>query len=68
MILNLKKSNELTDDLFQNMISKFHGEVDEIERQIYEDKGYSEFFVQDWMNKFKDDPEIKKQFEMLKSI
>ena len=65
MLLNLKKSDELSEEVFQNMLTKCDAEMDEIEREIYEEKGFSEFFVTEWLARFKDDPEIKKSLAQL---
>lgn len=66
MILNLKKSDELTDNLLQNMQSQYQSELEMIEKEICEEKGYSQFFLEDWVKRFENDPLIKKYFEELK--
>jgi hypothetical protein len=37
-----------------------------IEKEICEEKGYSQFFLEDWVKRFENDPLIKKYFEELK--
>lgn len=68
MMLNLKKSDELSYDVFQNMQTKQDTEMDEIEKEVYEERGYNEIFVQEWLERFKDDAEIKALFDKLKSL
>ena len=52
MINNLKKANELTDEVYENMIYKQKQEMEEAEISVYEEYGYTEFFIQDWMQNF----------------
>jgi len=58
MLTNLKKTNELTEEIFDNMRFKFNAEMDEAEKGVYEKHKLTEFFVQDWLNKFKGDKDI----------
>lgn len=39
---------------------KFEYDIDQIEKEIYKDKNYTEELVSEWLNKFKENKEIKK--------
>jgi hypothetical protein len=68
MIKNLKTSNELTDDVMENMKTRQKQEMDEAEQSIYEEYGYDEFFVQDWLQRVGKDAIIDAEFEKLRQI
>ena len=45
MIKNLKQSGECTDEIYENMKYKQKNEMEESEKSIYDEYGYTEFFI-----------------------
>lgn len=67
-IHNLKKSGELTQEVLDNFRHAHRQELEEVEQEIYEAHNIDEFFVQDWLSKFKTDPEISAMFKQLENF
>lgn len=50
------------------MIFKQKREMEEVENEVYEKEGFTEFFVVDWRAKYQNDSVIKQELEKIASL
>jgi hypothetical protein len=63
-----KAAGEFKDDTIANFLRKQEQEMDEAEQDIYKEYKVTEEFVNEWLEKHKNDPVIKGEFDLLKKI
>ena len=68
MIKNLKNTEGLQDEVFENMKFKQRNELQQAEALIYEENGIDEDFMNEWMKKFANDTEISNTLQKLQQL
>ena len=68
LMRQLKASGDFNQDSIDQMRKKQAGEMEEAEQDIYQDFKITENFFQDWLQRYIDDPVIKKYFDRLNEI